>query len=56
MVCHTCNKSYIGQTGKLEIRYKEHIRYVKNNNGQSAYATYMLNNLHNYGPIETTIN
>jgi hypothetical protein len=56
MVCHTCNNSYIGQTyGKLEIRYKEHIKYIKNNNGQSAYATHILNNLHNYGPIESTV-
>ena len=56
MVCHTCNNSYIGQTSwKLEIRYKEHIKYIKNNNGQSAYATHILNNLHKYGPIESTM-
>jgi hypothetical protein len=48
--------SYIGQTGrKLDIRYKEHIRYIKNNNGQSAYAIHILNNLHNFGPIDTTM-
>jgi hypothetical protein len=35
-------------------RYKEH-RYIKNNNGQSAYATHILNNLHNFGPIDTTM-
>jgi hypothetical protein len=56
MVCHTCNNSYIGQAGrKLDIRYKEHIRYTKNNNGQSACGTHVLNNLHNFGPIDTTI-
>ena len=56
MDCHTCNNSYIGQTGwTLNARYKEHIRYIKNNNGQSAYATHILNNLHNFGPIDTTM-
>jgi hypothetical protein len=40
---------------KLQIRYKEHIRYIKNNNGQPAYATHNLSNLQSYGPIETTM-
>jgi hypothetical protein len=56
MDCHTCGNSYIGQTGRtLNTRYKEHIRYIKNNNGQSAYATHILNNLHSFGPIDTTM-
>jgi len=31
--CHTCDLSYIGQTGNnLEHRHKEHIRYITSNN------------------------
>jgi len=36
----------------LRQRYKEHTRYIKNNNPQSAYALHFLNNQHEYGPIE----
>ena len=53
--CMTCNKLYIGQTsGSISTRYKEHIRYVKYNNPQSAYAMHILNNRHEFGP-ETEI-
>ena len=35
--CNTCNKVYVGQTGRgINTRYKEHIRYIKTNNPQSA--------------------
>jgi hypothetical protein len=57
IICQICKRSYIGQTGrKLEIRYKEHIRCIKGNNKQSAYAAHILNNLHDFGPIDTTMN
>ena len=53
--CMTCNKVYIGQMGKsISTRYKEHIKYVKYNNPQSAYAMHILNNRHEFGP-ETEI-
>ena len=56
MICHTCNRTYVGQTGrKLETRYKEHIRYIKNNNEQSAFATHILCNRHEFGPIDKTM-
>jgi hypothetical protein len=56
MKCQTCKKTYVGQTGrKLEVRYKEHIRYIKNNNEQSAYATHILQNRHEFGPINETM-
>jgi len=43
--CNTCNKRYIGQTDSgINIRYKEHIRYIKTNNPQSAYAMHILHN------------
>jgi len=52
----TCNKAYVGQTSRnLKQRYKEHTRYIKNNNPQSAYALHILNNQHEYGPIEKTM-
>jgi hypothetical protein len=33
------------------FRYEEHIRYSRNNDPQSAYATHIINNLHEYGNI-----
>jgi hypothetical protein len=54
--CITCNKAYVGQTSwSLKLRYKEHARYIKGNNPQSAYALHILNNQHEYGPIEKTM-
>ena len=56
MICHTCHKSYIRQSGrKIETVYKEHMRYVRHNNSQSAYASHILQNTHKYGPLQTTI-
>jgi len=41
--CLTYNKEYVGQTShSLELHYKEHIRYIKYNNFQSAYALHIL--------------
>jgi len=51
-----CNKAYVGQTSRnLKQRYKEHNCYIKNNNPQSAYALHILNNQHEYGPMEKTM-
>jgi len=37
LTCMTCNKAYVGHTSRnLRQRYKEHARYIKNNNPQSA--------------------
>jgi uncharacterized pyridoxamine 5'-phosphate oxidase family protein len=56
MTCKTCNKVYIGQTGRnLTIRYREHIRYIINNDPQSAYALHILKNRHEYGPLKDTM-
>ena len=56
LTCMTCNKAYVGQTSRnLTQRYKEHARYIKNNNQQSAYALHILNNKHEYGPMEKTM-
>jgi len=54
--CNTFNKIYVGQPGSaIDIRYKEHIRYVRTNNPQSAYATHILQNRHEYGPRNDTL-
>ena len=52
----TCNKAYVAQTSRsLKQRYKEHTRYIRSNNPQSAYALHILNNQHKYDPIEKTM-
>jgi len=54
LTCETCQSVYIIQTGRsISTRYKEHIRYIKNNNPQSGYALHILNNKHEFGPQET---
>jgi hypothetical protein len=48
--------SYIGQTSRrLKQRYQEHIRYIRRNEPQSAYVLHILNNKHEYGPINNTM-
>jgi len=47
LICNTCNRAYIGQTGRtITIRFNEVIRRIKTNNPQSAFALYILNNGH----------
>jgi len=53
LTCNTCQMAYVGQTShNLRQSYQEHIWY---NNPQSAYAQHILNNRHNYGPIDNTV-
>ena len=52
----TCNGEYIGQTSRnLTLRYREHIRYIKNNDPQSAYALHIMQNIHEYGSLKYTM-
>ena len=45
-----CDLLYVDQTSRsLKIRYQEHIRYIRSNNPQSAYAQHILRNRHEYG-------
>ena len=54
--CNTCKDVYIGQSGRdINIRYKQHIRYIRTNNPISAYATHILNNNHEYGTANNTV-
>jgi hypothetical protein len=56
LTCNTCKLSYIGQTSrKLKQRYQEHIRYIGNNDPQSAYVQHILKNQHKYGPFTDTM-
>jgi uncharacterized protein (UPF0147 family) len=53
LICNTCKLAYVGQTSRsLKLRYQEHIRYIRHNNPQSAYAQHILQNRHEYGPID----
>jgi hypothetical protein len=54
--CNTCNVVYVGQSGRaINVRYKEHIRYIRTNNQKSAYATRILDNRHEYGTEKNTL-
>ena len=54
--CNTSNRAYIGQSGRsIAIRHKEHGRYIRTNNPTSAYALNILNNRHECGTAEETL-
>jgi hypothetical protein len=54
--CNTWKISYIGQTSRnLNQKYRRHIRYIRNNDPQSAYAQHILQNLDKYGSITDTM-
>ena len=36
----------------LTLRFHKHVRYIKKNNPQSAYAQHILHNQHEYGPMD----
>jgi len=54
LTCNTCSRSYVGQMScSLNIHFQEHIRYIKNNNPQSAYAQHILQNQHMHGQMNS---
>jgi hypothetical protein len=54
--CNTCNDAYIGQSGRsITVGHKEHVRCVRTNIPISAYALHILNNKHEYGTAEETL-
>jgi hypothetical protein len=56
LTCKICDKAYIGQTIRsLAARFREHTRYIKNNDPHSAYPQHILQNLHEYGTITDTM-
>lgn len=47
LICSTCKRPYVGQTGRnLKQSYLEHMRYIRNNDTQSAYKTQILHSVH----------
>ena len=56
LIFNTFNKMYVGPAGRgIQTRYKDHLSYIRTNNQQSAYATHILQNRHEYGPKNDTI-
>jgi len=54
--CNTCDNVYVGQSGRsVNIRHKEHIRYIRTNNPLSAYALHVLQNRHEYATTADTL-
>jgi len=54
--CNTCNNVYVGQSGRsINVRHKEHIRYIGTNNPLSAYVLHILQSGHEYGTITDTL-
>jgi hypothetical protein len=48
---------YIGQTGRdIKTRYKEHVSYIKSKKDKSRYALHILQENHEYGPIDKIMN
>ena len=39
----------------INVRYKEHARYIRTNNPKSAQATHLLDNRREYGTEENTL-
>jgi hypothetical protein len=55
IICNTCHKSCVGQTSRnRNLRFREHVRYVKNNDPRYAYALHILNCRHEYGNTSDT--
>ena len=41
--CNTRKNAYVGQSDRpITTQYKEHLRYIKNNNPISSYAMHIL--------------
>jgi len=56
ITCKTCHKAYVGQTSRnLKSRFREHKRYIKNNDPRSAYSLHILNCRHEYGDTDDTM-
>jgi hypothetical protein len=56
LTCPSCNKKYVGKTGKsYKVRFQEHLRDLKYGNQKSKFAQYLLENKQPIGPIENMI-
>jgi hypothetical protein len=53
LTCPSCNKKYIGQTGRpFKIRFQEHFRDFKYRNNKSSFSQHLIENGHSIGPME----
>jgi hypothetical protein len=53
LTCQSCHNVYVGQTGRnLVTRYKEHTRNIRFNKDESAFAQHILDQGHQYEPME----
>jgi hypothetical protein len=51
-----CSLKYIGKTGRtFNIRYKEHVQAIINNNSNSGYFNLILRTGHTYRAIADTL-
>jgi hypothetical protein len=53
-----CNQVYVSQTGrnfKIPLRYEEHINDIKSKRDKSRYALHILQQNHEYGPTDQTM-
>lgn len=56
MKCPNFPLKYIGQTGRTsDIRYKEHIQEMRNNNSNSDYSNHVLKPEYSYGNMTDTM-
>jgi hypothetical protein len=54
--CGNCPQKYTGQTGRIfRIRFKEHVRDIRNNGQSSKFAQHILDTTHDYGTVENTM-
>jgi len=53
--CKSCNRAYVGQSGRAISLRHEHLRYIRNNNPISAYGMHILHNRHQFRPADETL-
>ena len=52
LICPDCNKTYVGQTGRLfSTRYKEHKAAFHNNSNTSSFAKNLIEESHSFDPM-----
>jgi len=50
--CPTCNKKYIGQTGRpFRVRFREHYNDYKYAHNTSKFAKHVIEEDHSFGPM-----
>jgi len=50
--CPSCNKKYIGQTGRpFRVRFREHYNDYKYGHNKSKFAQHVIDEGHSFGPM-----